>query len=168
MSDSKAETEGVKHAGMNESEMRERLLQLVFGGDRRLMGEFVRTVAAAMPDDTAVVLRGSAVTGLRSGDWAPFDADGPGTSDLDLTLVGDEILQHFDAERGFYIPGIHSKPLSDAHPDIAPELLPLRERLIEIVGRPVNIQGTKDWVMYFREHVMGQPYLTLVGKVSDE
>jgi hypothetical protein len=160
--------EDVKHAGMSESEMRERLLQLVFGGDRRVMGEFVRTVAEAMPEDTAVVLRGSAVTGLRSGDWAPFDADGPGTSDLDLTLVGNDILKFYDREKGFYISGAHSKPLSDAHPDIAPELLPLRRRLMEIVGRPVNIQGTKDWVMYFREHVMGQPYLTLVGKVSDE
>ena len=37
---------------------------------------------------------------------------------------------------------------------------------MEMVGRPVNIQGTRDWVMYFREHLMGQPYLTLVGKVE--
>ena len=43
---------------------------------------------AALPPDTAAVLRGSAITGQRHGDDAPFDADGPGTSDLDLTLVG--------------------------------------------------------------------------------
>src|SRR5262245_36661210 len=116
-------------AGLSETEMRERMLQLVFGGDRRIMGEFVRTVAEAMPDDTAVVMRGSAVTGLRSGNYAPFDADGPGTSDLDLTFVGTDILKFFDREKGFYIPGIHTKPLSEAHPDIAPELLPLRRRL---------------------------------------
>lgn len=162
------DVQDVKSAGLSESEMRERLLELVFGGDRRVMGDFVRTVAAGIPDDTAVVVRGSAITGLRSGNWAPFDADGPGTSDIDLTLVGNDILKLYDREKGFYISGVHSKPLGDAHPDIAPELLPLRRRLIEIVGRPVNIQGTKDWIMFFREHVMGQPYLTLVGKVADE
>jgi hypothetical protein len=158
----------IKHAGISEGEMRERLLELVFGGDGRVMGEFVRTVAAGIPDDTAVVVRGSAITGLRSSNWVPFDADGPGTSDLDLTLVGNDVLKYFDRETGFYIAGVHTKPLSEAHPDIAPELLPLRKRLMEIVGRPVNIQGTRDWIMYFREHVMGQPYLTLVGKVVDE
>jgi hypothetical protein len=35
-----------------------------------------------------------------------------------------------------------------------------------MVGRPVNIQGTRDWIMYFREHVMNQPYLTLCGKIE--
>ena len=166
MTASKTAAEDVKRAGLSVSEMRERLLELVFGGDRRVMGDFVRTVAAGIPDDTAVVVRGSAITGLRSGNWAPFDADGPGTSDLDLTLVGNDILKLYDREKGFYISGVHTKPLSEAHPDIAPELLPLRRRLIEIVGRPVNIQGTKDWIMFFREHVMGQPYLTLIGKVE--
>jgi hypothetical protein len=125
-------------------------------------------VAAGVPDDTAVVVRGSSITGRRASNYVPFDADGPGTSDLDLTLVGNDVLKLYDRETGFYIGRVHSKPLSDEHPDIAPELLPLRRRLMDIAGRAVNIQGTKDWVMYFREHVMGQPYLTLVGKVSDE
>jgi hypothetical protein len=158
----------VVRAGMSESEMRERLIELVFGGDTQRFKEFCEAVSEAVPNTTAVVLRGSAVTGIRSGDWAPFDANGPGSSDLDLTIVGDEILQFYDAERGFYIPATHSKPLGDAHPDIAPGLLALRARLMAMVGRPVNIQGTRDWIMYFREHVMGQPYLTLVGKVADE
>ena len=35
---------------------------------------------------------GSAVTARRWSDGAPFDADGPGTSDLDLTLVGDAVI----------------------------------------------------------------------------
>ena len=29
-----------------------------------------------------------------------------------------------------------------------------------------NIQGTRNWVMFVREHLMGQPYLTLVGKLE--
>ena len=82
-----------------------------------------------------MVLRGSAVTGVRWKDGAPFDADGPGTSDLDLTLVGDEVLQHFKLT-GFYVPGVHTMPLSDEDPDIAPALVPLREQLMDMVGRP--------------------------------
>jgi hypothetical protein len=35
-----------------------------------------------------------------------------------------------------------------------------------MVGRPVNIQGTRDWVMFVREHLMNQPYLTLIGKLE--
>jgi hypothetical protein len=58
--------------------------------------------------------------------------------------------------------------VSEKDPDIAPALLPLRRRLIAMVGRPVNIQGTRDWIMYFREYLMGQPYLTLVGKVESD
>jgi hypothetical protein len=76
------------------------------------------------------------------------------------------VLRFFAPLNGFYIPGVHSKPLSDKDPDIAPDLLPLRRRLMELVGRPVNIQGTRDWVMFVREHVMSQPYLTLVGKLE--
>jgi hypothetical protein len=36
-----------------------------------------------------------------------------------------------------------------------------------MVKRPVNIQGTRDWMQYFRGEVLGQPYLTLFGSVSE-
>ena len=65
---------------------------------------------------------------------------------------------------GFFVPGIHSRPISEEDPDIAPDLTPLRNRLIEIVGRPVNIQATRDFVMYLRGEVIGQPYLVLIDK----
>jgi hypothetical protein len=42
--------------------------------------------------------------------------------------------------------------------------VPLRERLMTMVGRPVNIQASRDVVMYFRGEFLGQPYLTLVDK----
>ena len=151
------------HAGLSEAEMRERVVDLVFGGDPRRLEEFCDAVRQAIPENTAAVLRGSAVTGERHRDHAPFDADGPGTSDLDLTLVGDEVVGLYSA---FWIPGINSRPLSDKDPDICPALMPLRRRLMGMVGRPVNIQGTRDWVMFVREHLMGQPYLTLVGKLE--
>jgi hypothetical protein len=143
--------------------MRERVVQLAFGGDPRRLEEFCDAVRRAIPENTAAVLRGSAVTGERHSDHAPFDADGPGTSDLDLTLVGDDVVDLYSA---FWIPGINSRPLSDDDPDICPALVPLRESLMRMVGRPVNIQGTRNWVMFVREHLMGQPYLTLVGKLE--
>jgi hypothetical protein len=152
-------------AGLTEEEMRERVIELAFGGDRRRFEEFCEIVREALPEGTSAVLRGSSVTGRRWEDGAPFDADGPGTSDLDLTLVGGEVLAFYILD-GFYIPGIHTKPLSDKDPDIAPDLVPLRERLMRMVGRPVNIQATRDWLMYVRESLMGQPYLTLCGKAE--
>lgn len=162
MGDEDAAGETVR-AGMSEHDMRDNVVRLAFGGDLGRYEDFCRVLQDAMPAGTAAVLRGSAVTGERHSDHAPFDADGPGTSDLDLTLVGAEAVALYKLT-GFFIPKIHSRPVSAEDPDIAPELLPLRDRLIGMVGRPVNIQGTRDWIMFVREHVMGQPYLTLCGK----
>ena len=152
--------------GMTEQEMRERVVKLAFGGDERRLEEFCEVVREAIPEGTAVVLRGSSVTGERYDDGAPFDADGPGTSDLDLTLVGPEILGEYILD-GFYLPGVHTKPLSDKDPDIAPNLVPVRERLQAMVKRPVNIQATRDIWMRIRGDWLGQPYLTLIGKVGE-
>jgi hypothetical protein len=151
---------------MSEEEMRERVIKLAFGGDDSRFREFCEVVRQTIPVDTSVVLRGSAVTGRRWKDDTPFDGDGPGTSDLDLTLVGVEILGEYILD-GFYVPGIHTKPLSDKDPDIAPNLIPLREKLVGMVRRPVNIQATRDFVMQLRGDWMGQPYLTLIGKVGE-
>ena len=153
-------------AGLSEGDMRRRLIDLAFGGDESRYLEFLRTLREGLPAETAAVLRGSSVTGERWEDGAPFDCEGPGTSDLDLTLVGTEILELYDPASGFYIPGVHTKPLSEKDPDIAPRLLPLRRRLMELVRRPVNIQATRDFVMLVRERLMRQPYLTLIGSVE--
>jgi hypothetical protein len=153
-------------AGMGESEMRDNVIRLAFGGDPRRYEEFCEALRREIPPGTAAVLRGSAVTGVRHDDGAPFDAEGPGTSDLDLTLVGAEAVAFYRLT-GFFIPKVHSRPVSEKDPDIAPDLRPLRDRLMKMVGRPVNIQGTRDWIMFVREHVMGQPYLTLCGKVEN-
>lgn len=151
---------------MTDAQKRENVIRLAFGGDPRRFDSFCDIVRQAVPSGTAVVLRGSAVTGERWKDGAPFDADGPGTSDLDLTLVGENVLNHFKLT-GFYVPGVHTMPLGEEHPDIAPDLLPLRKQLMDMVGRPVNIQGTRDFVMYLRGDLLGQPYLTMVGTVSE-
>jgi hypothetical protein len=149
---------------LTQEQKRQNVIRLAFGGSEEHYQAFIETVRAAVPPGTGVVLRGSAVTGVRWKDNAPFDADGPGTSDLDLTLVGgDEVIALYKVT-GFFVPGIHSRPLSDDDPEIAPDLIPLRERLMTMVGRPVNIQGTRDFVMYLRGELIGQPYLVLIDK----
>jgi hypothetical protein len=151
---------------LTQAEMRDNVIRLVFAGDESRFEEFCRIIREAVPEAHAAVLRGSAITGHRWHDGAPFDADGPGASDLDLTLVGADVLRYF-AFDGYFIPGIHTRPLSDEDPDIAPDLVPLRQRLTEMVGHPVNIQGTRDWMQYFRGEILGQPYLTLFGSITE-
>jgi len=150
-------------AELTESEKRDIVIRLAFGGSRERYDEFCNCIREAIPEDTGVVLRGSAVTGQRWKDGAPFDADGPGTSDLDLTLVGDKVIGLFKVT-GFFVPGVHSRPVSEEDPDIAPDLIPLREKLMAMVNRPVNIQATRDFVMYLRGELIGQPYHTLIEK----
>src|ERR687895_358058 len=130
-----------------DAEKLSRLLELAFDNDRSKFDRFCSMVKDAVPEAHAAVLRGSAITGQRHSDGAPFDVEGAGTSDLDLTLVGADVLRYYSA---FWIPGMHSKPLSDDDPDIAPELTPLRRQLMDLVRRPVNIQATRDWVQHFR------------------
>jgi hypothetical protein len=155
-------------AELTSDQKRDNVIRLAFGGDEHKFREFVAIVRDAIPPGTGVVLRGSAVTGERWKDGAPFDADGPGTSDLDLTLVGgDEVIKFFKVT-GFWVPGIHSRPLSDEDPDIAPDLVPLRQRLMAMVRRPVNIQASRDMVLYFRGEIVGQPYLMLIERSRDE
>ena len=149
--------------GLSEAEKRDNVVRLAFGGDEERFEDFLRIIREEIPDATSVVLRGSAVTGRRWKDGAPFDADGPGTSDLDLTLVGDAAIGLFTVT-GFFLPGVHSRPLSDEDPNIAPDLVPLREALMALTGRPVNIQASRDLVMMLRGDILDQPYLTLIDK----
>jgi hypothetical protein len=149
--------------GLTEDEKRDNVIRLAFDGDPSRFAAFCEAIRAVLPSDTSAVLRGSALTGQRWRDGAPFDADGPGTSDLDLTLVGGEVIGWFTLT-GFFVPGVHSRPLSDEDPDIAPALVPLRATLMAMVGRPVNIQATRDIVMAFRGDLLDQPYLTLIGR----
>jgi hypothetical protein len=148
---------------LTEEEKHSNVVRLAFGGREDRFEAFCRAIDEVAPPGTMAILRGSAVTGERWSDHAPFDDDGPGTSDLDLTLVGDGPLLFFKPT-GFFVPGVHSRPLSDTDPDIAPDLVPLRDKLMRIAGRPVNIQASRDIVIQFRGDLLGQPYLTLFQK----
>jgi hypothetical protein len=146
---------------LTDEQMRERAIQLAFGGEPQRFQEFCDVLRESIPINSGAILRGSSVTGKRWNDGAPFDADGPGTSDLDLLLIGDEVIGLYSSD-GFYIPMIHSKPLCDKDPDIAPGLTPLRDKLQAMVDRPVNIQATRDIVRFVREELLGEPHLHLI------
>ena len=146
-------------------EIRDRVTKLAFGGDPERYNEFLSVLNEATPDGVDVILRGSAVTGHKWGSDEPFDHDGPGTSDLDVTFVGNDMVMLF---REFHIPGIHSVPLSEQHPFASPALAPLRKRLCEMTQRAVNLQATTSLVQYLRDVTMDQPYLVLLSKPEGE
>ena len=145
--------------------IRERVIRLAFGGDPTRFDEFVRVLDEATPAGVEVILRGSAVTGHKWHSDEPFDADGPGTSDLDVTFVGGSMITLF---REFHIPEIHSVPLSEAHPFASPALGTLRKRLCALTRRPVNLQATTSLVQFVRDVVMDQPYLVLLEKPEED
>jgi hypothetical protein len=151
---------------MSQNEIRSRILTLAFDGDERLFIAFYRKLQQGLPQGTGIVLRGSVVTNKRHEDGAPFDSTGKGTSDLDVTLVGSKVMELWDPN-AFYIPGLHTKPLRDADPNIAPSLNPLRESLQELAGRPVNFQATSSLVLYSRDMLFGEPYYVVVHPEED-
>lgn len=144
-----------------EEAVEDRVVRLAFGGERQRWEQFVAALREAIPPNVTIVIRGSAVVGRRWIDGEPFDAHGPGTSDLDLTLVGGDMLRLWN-EDAFYIPKLHTVPLSDAAPDACPVLVPLRRALSAIARRPVNIQATSSVVQYARDVLMDQPYFTVL------
>jgi hypothetical protein len=151
--------------GLSEGEKRDNVIRLAFGGDPGAFERFCGVLEEFVPPGTMCILRGSAITGQRWKDGAAFDADGPGTSDLDVTFVGTGCLQYF-VPTGFYVPNVHSRPLCDEDPDVAPGLVPLRKQLMAMVHRPVNLQASRDVVLSFRGDLLGQPYLELFTKAE--
>ena len=99
----------------------ERIIRLAFDGDALKFREFKAKLKAGLPEGTGVALRGSVVTNKRWEDGKPFDADGRGTSDLDVTLIGDKVMEFWN-EDAYYIPALHTKPLCDEDPAVAPAL----------------------------------------------
>lgn len=146
---------------LTDEEIVARIVSLGFDGDEARYREFLAACRAKLPAGTGVVLRGSVVTGHRWEDGSPFDADGHGTSDLDVTLIGAEVMKcyHDDA---YYIPALHTKPLGDKDPECAPTLNPVREELQRIARRPVNFQATANIILFARDVLLGQPYFTII------
>jgi hypothetical protein len=146
---------------MSDDEVEERIVRLAFDGDTLRYREFRAKLKAGLPEGTGVALRGSVVTNKRWEDGEPFDADGRGSSDLDVTLVGDKAMAFWN-EDAFYIPGLHTKPLCDEDSGIASGLNPLREELQKLAQRPVNFQATANLILYARDVLFNEPYLTVI------
>jgi hypothetical protein len=158
-----------KHVNkMSEEEIFERVTRLAFDGDTLRFREFLKKLESGIPAGTGIALRGSVVTNERWEDGKPFDADGRGTSDLDVTLIGAEVMKYWDKD-AFYIPGLHTKPLCDEDSGIAPGLNTLREELQELAERPVNFQATSNLILFARDVLFNEPYFMLIepGKEGD-
>lgn len=152
---------------LTDEEKRENVIRLAFNGDSKRFEQFRRVLERHTPANTIAVLGGSSITGHSYKEGRPFDVDGPMTSDLDITLVGEDAVKLFKLE-GFWVPGIHSHPVKEGDDDIAaPELKKLRHHLQAIAGgRPVTIQASQNFYYWIREKWLGQPYLKLVGKLD--
>ena len=138
---------------VSDEQVEERITRLAFDGDVLRYREFCVKLKAGLPEGTAV--------GLDWKDGKPFDAGGRGTSDLDVTLIGDKVME-FWSEDAFYIPALHTKPLSDEDAGIAPALNPLREDLQILAGRPVNFQATSNLILFARDVLFDEPYCLVI------
>jgi hypothetical protein len=137
----------------------------VFDGDRTALDEFVARLAAPLPPGTKLFLRGSAVSGESYESGAPFDAGGPGSSDLDVVVTGPGVMELFSDE-GFYLPRVNSRPLCDADPTVAPALNGARAAAQALVHRPVSIQAMAEWFLDLREKAQGTPSV-LLGQLPE-
>ena len=154
-----AETRDAKD--VSDEQVEARIVRLAFDGDALRYREFCAKLKAGLPEGSGFALRGSVVTNKRWEDGEPFDAGGRGTSDLDVTLVGDKVMDYWN-EDAFYIPLLHTKPLCDEDPGIAPALNSLREELQKLARRPVNFQATANLILYARDVLFDEPYYTVI------
>jgi hypothetical protein len=73
---------------MSEIEMRSRIITLALAVTSASTSPFIENYSRDYLTEPALSLRGSVVTNKRFEDGTPFDSQGVGTSDLDVTLVG--------------------------------------------------------------------------------
>ncbi len=136
------------------------IVQRAFRGDPEIYRRFLSTLREPI-GDADIILRGSAVTGESYRGHDAFDADGPGSSDLDLVLVGPDAFRLWRPEAA-YLRGVNTVPLSDKAPWVAPDLDPARRAAQTLVGRPVNIQAMARWFLEARAILQGQRHVTLL------
>ncbi len=126
---------------MSDEEMDQRIIRLAFDGDALKYREFCARLKAGLPEGTGVALRGSVVTNKRWKDGTAFDSG----------------VEYWN-EEAFYIPGLHTKPLCNQDPAIAPALNALREELQKLAKRPVNFQATANLILFVRDVLFDEPY----------
>ena len=146
---------------MTDQQIEDRITKLAFDGDALRFREFCARLKAGLPEGTGIAFRGSVVTNQRYEDGRPYDSNGRGTSDLDVTLIGSKVMEFWN-EDAYYIPALHTKPLCNADPGVAPALNPLREELQKLAGRPVAFQATANFILYTRDVLFKEAYYTLL------
>jgi hypothetical protein len=154
-----AKTTSIKD--MTDEQIEGRITQLAFDGDSLRFREFCAKLKSGLPEGTGVAFRGSVLTNKRWEDGKPFDAGGRGSSDLDVTLIGEKVMEFWN-EDAYYIPALHTKPLCDEDPLVAPALNALREELQKLAGRPVNFQATSNFILFTRDVLFDEPYYTVI------
>lgn len=153
----------LRPAGSDEPALLTGAVERAFGGDVERFGRFMSALQQGVPPGTRLVLRGSAVQGISYKTGEPFDARGPGTSDLDIVLLGDEAMAAW-APDAFYVPGVNTQPLYDDAPDVAePALERARRAAQAVAGRPVAVQAMARWFLDLRSGLQGTPYVVLGG-----
>jgi hypothetical protein len=153
----------LRPAGSDEPALFAGAIERAFDGDLERFGRFMAALQAGVPEGTRLVLRGSAVQGASYKTGEPFDARGPGTSDLDVVLLGDEAMATWEPE-AFYLAGVNTQPLDDSASDIAdPRLERARREAQEAAGRPVALQAMARWFLDLRSGLQGTPYVVLGG-----
>jgi len=153
----------LRPAGSEEPALLAGAIERAFDGDLDRFARFMAALQAGVPAGTRLVLRGSAVQGVSYKTGEPFDVKGPGTSDLDVVLLGDEAMAEW-AEEAFYLPGVNTHPLYDDAPDLAsPSLERARRAAQEAAGRPVALQAMARWFLDVRSGLQGTPYVLLGG-----
>lgn len=146
---------------MTDEQVEDRITKLAFDGDALRFREFCARLKAGLPAGTGIAFRGSVVTNQRYEDGRSYDANGRGTSDLDVTLIGNKVMEFWNDD-AYYIPALHTKPLCDEDPGVAPALNPLREELQKLAGRPVAFQATANFILYTRDVLFNEAYYTLL------
>ena len=153
----------LRPAGSEEPALLAGAIDRAFGGDLDRFARFMAALQAGVPDGTRLVLRGSAVQGYSYKTGEPFDAKGPGTSDLDIVLLGETAMAAW-APEAFYLPGVNTQPLYDEARDIAStDLEQARAAAQEVAGRPVALQAMARWFLDLRSGLQGTPYVVLGG-----
>ncbi|RPH35991.1 MAG: hypothetical protein EHM90_03010 [Chloroflexi bacterium] len=137
-------------------------IERAFDGDTARFGDFVKALQRGVPRGTQLALRGSAIQGYAYGTEEPFDAKGPGTSDLDVVVFGEEAMAAWHDD-GFVVRGVNTLPLSDETAWFAPSLDRARREAQAIARRPVSIQAMAPWFLDLRAALQVQPYVLLVA-----
>jgi hypothetical protein len=153
----------LRPAGSEEPALLAGAIDRAFGGDLDRFARFMAALQSGVPAGTRLILRGSAVQGVSYKTGEPFDHAGPGTSDLDVVLLGEDAMAAWKPE-AFYLAGVNTQPLYDEAREVATAALEeARAAAQAVAGRPVALQAMARWFLDLRSGLQGTPYVVLGG-----